>query len=418
MLLAQDEFDFFWNLTAHSKAMTENCDTGGRKLMHLGLVKLLGPDNKSIPHCPYHPIEEDARHRLDCSMAIHIYTRQEHTGFNTNHQFGKEKYPKFPENTTFLVGKDLTEELEMMGILTAEDLLANAWRITGSYTKEPYPGHSFYWVTDVPKPGWPLCIPCHSREILSTMPILKVRGLCSQTAFDLQYIMLNDEDGYVEYVGKQNSVIKYNADEEIWTIQSLPFPKITATSKAIFTTLFVGKHTWHIFNDKKCQSGEVELSVKLSTCVEGKFTCSDGVCIDIDERCDRVQHCKDWSDELGCSIVQIPPGYLREFVPIKLMANKTISKVEIIVGVSIIDVINIFEKEGSIGFRFSLSMEWKDDRVGFLNLRDESKMNLLSKSEMHSVWAPSLMFYNTLNEEKTLVDSDSNMYVCVSFATV
>ena len=223
--------------------------------------------------------------------------------------------------------------------------------------------------------------------------------------------MLNDEDGYVKYVGTQNSIIIYNSEEQIGKMKSLPLPKITATSKAPFTSLLVGKHIWKISNDMKCQTGEVELSVKLSTCVEGEFTCGDGFCIDIDERCDSVRHCTDWSDELGCSIMDIPPGYIKEFVPIELLENKTISKVEVLVSVSIIDVTNIFEKEGSIGFRFTLSMEWKDSRVGFLNLRKESKRSLLSKSEMHSVWAPSLVFYNTLNEEETVVDYVSNLFV-------
>ena len=30
---------------------------------------------------------------------------------------------------------------------------------------------------------------------------------------------------------------------------------------------------------------------------------------------------------------------------------------------------------------------------------------------MNSVWVPSLVFYNTLNEDKTLVDFDSNIFV-------
>ena len=148
-------------------------------------------------------------------------------------------------------------------------------------------------------------------------------------------------------------------------------------AKPLFSTLLVGKHTWRVSNDAKCQAGVEEVRVKLSTCVDGEFTCGNGECIHIDQRCDRAKHCKDWSDEIDCNIVQIPQGYLKEFVPTKLEDNGNIVKVDTVISVSIEDVINIFEKEGSIGFRFTLSMEWKDGRLDFLNLR----INFLSISD-------------------------------------
>ena len=283
--------------------------------------------------------------------------------------------------------------------------------MNGSYTKKPYPGMTFYGMFDESKPSWPLCIPCFSDSVLPINPILKVRGLCGQTAFDLQYTMIMGQNGYIEYVGYQHSVIKYNLDKKEWAIESLPQPNTVAKSKAKFTSLLMGRHTWQVSNDDKCQAGVVELSVKLNTCVEGQFTCGDGVCIDIEQRCDRAKHCQDWSDELGCDTVQIPPGYLKEFVPIELEKNSTIIKVKTVVSIAIIDVTNIFEKEGSIGFRFTLLIEWKDNRVEFLNLREESNRNLLSESEMFSIWTLRIVFYNTLHEEKTVVDSDSNLFV-------
>ena len=76
---SKDEFDFFWKQTANSQAMTDNCDTGGRKLMHLGIVKLLGPNDETIPDCPY-PLQNQNEHKLKCILGINIYTKQEHSG--------------------------------------------------------------------------------------------------------------------------------------------------------------------------------------------------------------------------------------------------------------------------------------------------------------------------------------------------
>ena len=116
-------------------------------------------------------------------------------------------------------------------------------------------------------------------------------------------------------------ILLYEKDEEIWMIESRLNPKVSAICKALFSTLLLGKHTWQVIIDNKCQAGKAELSVKLITCVDGQFICDDETCISIAQRCDRARHCKDWSYEIGCSILQIPQGHIKELVPIDLADN-------------------------------------------------------------------------------------------------
>ena len=410
----KEVFDVFFNLTANSKAMKDHCYSEGRRLMFLGIVKVYGLNNETIPHCPY-PYQKYADHNRRCVTGFNIYSKLAHTGFNVPLMVLYKKphinYPVLPENSTFLVGKNVSEDLKRHNLTTIEDILKNTYHSMVSYTKEPYPGISIFFDSTASNPTRPMCVPCHLDSNLPAHPVLTVRGLCHTTAFDKDYSMILSNNGYVEYVGLHRTVIKYDLSTKLWLIQSIPNPDTTATSSAIFSTLLVGKHTWHVSNDDNCQTGEAEMSVKLSTCVDGQFTCGDGECINIDQRCDRAKHCKDWSDEIDCNLVMIPQGYLKEFVPSKLDDNGNIVKVYTVISVLIEDVINIFEKEGSIGFRFILSMEWKDSRLDYLNLRDERQRNLLSESERSSVWTPSLIFYNTLNKEKTLLDDDSNLFV-------
>ena len=259
----KEEFDFFWKITAHSQAMKDKCYTGGRRLMYLGIVKVSGKNDTPIPFCPY-PMDDDLGHQNSCILGLNIYTRQAHTGFNVN-SYLPRRYPPLPENSTFLVGKNLNKELEMNNITTIEDIFENTYRSLASYTKEPYPGSSLFYTPNIPTPTFPVCTPCHSDSVLATNPILNVRGLCEQTSFDLEFTMIMAETGYVEYIGLRNSVIKFNVESEIWMIQSLLNPKVTAESKALFSTLLLGKHVWHVKDDNKCQAGEKELSVKLST---------------------------------------------------------------------------------------------------------------------------------------------------------
>ena len=43
----------------------------------------------------------------------------------------------------------------------------------------------------------------------------------------------------------------------------------------------------------------------LNRCHEDEFTCADGICIPSDQRCDMVQHCEDYTDELECDTVSL-----------------------------------------------------------------------------------------------------------------
>ena len=45
------------------------------------------------------------------------------------------------------------------------------------------------------------------------------------------------------------------------------------------------------------------MNLTLSRCRESEFTCDDGSCIPSEQRCDLVQNCEDFTDELGCDTV-------------------------------------------------------------------------------------------------------------------
>ena len=75
-----------------------------------------------------------------------------------------------------------------------------------------------------------------------------------------------------------------------------------AFSDAKKKTLMLGSN---LFDFSNFQDVCVDLStnnnklIKLTSCTEGSFTCDDGQCVDIEERCDQNPNCLDQSDEVN-----------------------------------------------------------------------------------------------------------------------
>ena len=66
----------------------------------------------------------------------------------------------------------------------------------------------------------------------------------------------------------------------------------------------------------KCSSDEsYTLDITLTGCSDTEFTCKDGSCISMDERCDDKTDCSDETDEDECSLVKPNTQYKKELVP-------------------------------------------------------------------------------------------------------
>ena len=163
-------------------------------------------------------------------------------------------------------------------------------------------------------------------------------------------------------------MIFYNFSISRWQMQSFENPQAVAYSSGTRQDLALGLHKWTISNDNRCKPGQSVMFLKTTSCGKEEFTCSNGLCISLDERCDSVQHCEDWSDELDCSPLQLPQSYMKQFAPIK-MVNKNVVPVKVTLNLSILSVLDILEMEGSMVLKFVLYMSWFDHRITFVNLK-------------------------------------------------
>ena len=420
-------YDYFIRLTSSSVAMDRDCSTGQRNWMWSPIVKYLSLKNESIPEQVIPMDDVSIIYSETGKHGINMYNNKEFlrtlvkvhekldAKFNDSRcfeqRFALDSEQGFCEYYEDTLGPDRSEDLSSNGIENMDEKIASAYRILIWYANNIWNYGMGLFFEPVDEFGLmassPICTPCETDTV---NPVMSTRGLCLGTFFDDEYTLMMSEDGYATYMGKKNSMIKFNFQNKLWEMNSFPNPQTTATSKALFGSLLLGRHTWSIVNDE-CGQGTQEVDVKLSMCTEGEFTCSNGHCVDIARRCDSAQHCDDWSDEVGCKTVTLPDGYLKEFSPIGVNKDLSILKVDVVTDVTIKKIVDIFEKESSIGFKFNISFTWNEKRVIFENLKDDMMMNKLSAFEKTTLWVPKLVFQNTLNEEKTVVDEESDLLV-------
>ena len=73
----------------------------------------------------------------------------------------------------------------------------------------------------------------------------------------------------------------------------------------------------------------------------------------------------------------------------------------------IVVVQDIQEVSQYIQLKFRLSLNWKDARVFFYNIKTEEVLNSLSLEEKLSLWTPTIVFWNTEKQLKSVNDIES-----------
>ena len=112
------------------------------------------------------------------------------------------------------------------------------------------------------------------------------------------------------YIGDRGTMIEYSPDLEEWHMRSVLHPNVSAFSTAPFHTLSLGVHNWMVTSDDKCQKGTAMLTLSLSSCnmrvtnpryleykneftnYQEEFICHDGLCIDLEKRCNGIPDCQ------------------------------------------------------------------------------------------------------------------------------
>ena len=198
--------------------------------------------------------------------------------------------------------------------------------------------------------------------------------------------------------------MEHSDDEEVWKLR-VSYTNTTGRSHSSLASYVLGKHNWLIERDKGCDKGTpYSRQLKLTSCGEGEFTCDNGLCVKMEERCDQVPHCKDESDEKGCQLLNLKKGYNKRIPPI-VDSN---DPVYVDIRITLLKVVRIVEEEHSIELQFKIQLEWRDNRVTYHNLKNKTSLNALTDKDIAVLWLPLVIYTNTDQKQTTRLGEYGN----------
>ena len=217
-------------------------------------------------------------------------------------------------------------------------------------------------------------------------------------------MVLNDEEtGLISFIGKKGTIIKFDPDKYRWTMVVMNNKRIRGISYSELATLLIGKSSWRISGDYMCSTVDQDIELSLGSCGEDQFTCTDGVCIDIEARCNNINDCYDKSDEANCRKVKIGKTYQKFIVPPPIGDDEK----DVTVKFDLESIMDIDEVTGNFQVQFFLMLSWFDSRLKFQNLKEDIELNSFLPSENKIIWTPELVFENTGDRVRTETDQET-----------
>ena len=96
------------------------------------------------------------------------------------------------------------------------------------------------------------------------------------------------KDDYRSFVGPKGWIISRNKTDKKWRMTHYYYTDLSLTLLAS-DALPVGRHKWLVENNV-CQEGETSTEIlQLSGCEEEQFTCDDGKCLQMSQRCNNIE---------------------------------------------------------------------------------------------------------------------------------
>ena len=223
------------------------------------------------------------------------------------------------------------------------------------------------------------------------------------TFYTIDYV-----NGSIIYRGLTNTEISFSSQSlpPTWEL-TVNLEATKALTLVDEKSYILGINKWSIEHDKvNCQTGEQDKrDLKLTGCSKGQFTCTDGECVMMEERCDQVFDCQDESDEIECTLVVLKESY-RKTVPsvglVKKHKDRQLIPASVRFSLTFRDISAIKEKDNEIIIKFMAKFEWTESRATYYNLKKDMAQNTLEHHDVNRLWIPNLIYTNNPDDDDTI----------------
>ena len=192
--------------------------------------------------------------------------------------------------------------------------------------------------------------------------------------------------------GIKQTTIWFDPAQKTWILTNA-WTKTKGISNAQKVSYAMGRQSWEITGDRHCNEGRPYTALlKLTACKDSEFTCYDGICVPMENRCDQTSDCSDNSDEEDCQMLHLTTSYKKTIPPKDASVN---------VSIDVLKIVSIEETTYSTNIQFQVTLEWHDERMQFHNLKNKSSENKMEDDAIRKLWLPVLIFENTDQKEST-----------------
>ena len=128
---------------------------------------------------------------------------------------------------------------------------------------------------------------CYATKLLSHFA-----GLCYGTKFDTKYSWtVSPRNHHETFRGYKDTDLFFDDNLRHWRLQLISNSSIYALTNS--TDYPFGVMKWIIYNDPCYDEPTHTTMLSISTCSKDEFTCGDGDCISMDDRCNGRVECDD-----------------------------------------------------------------------------------------------------------------------------
>ncbi|XP_069982164.1 uncharacterized protein [Penaeus vannamei] len=240
------------------------------------------------------------------------------------------------------------------------------------------------------------CFVCESAGPLT----LTLRGLCPLLPYDSRYVAFGYKESRPVFQGYSGSELAWTAKE--WQLEhpgKRPRAGLVPPASLNFP---VGRREW-VVTGGGCTDSQntTQITLTLTTCGSNHFTCGDGTCVPMSQRCNFQTDCPDETDEERCRTVVFPPGYKRSIPP---PHSPGPLPVDIQVAILALDI-NTAAME--LILDMSVALRWVDPRLTYYNLKVDNVLNTLTLNNLLDIWSPEVAFSNAKGISHTEVDRET-----------